>query len=80
MPNVITHCEIHQSSRVLSGELNIATRLEADLDAARRTGTVEDVFLTLEEIYSMYTHTENEGVRAKCEALLRAGVPAGVFS
>lgn len=77
MTNVIAHLEV---SKRLSGELNIVTRVEADLYAARRTGALEDVFLALEEVYSISVHTEDDAVRAKCEALLRAGAPAGVFS
>ncbi len=76
----IAHSEIHKVSRVITGELSILARVEADLDAARRAGTLEDVFLTLEEIYGMSIHTENEDVRAKCDALLRAGASSGVFS
>jgi hypothetical protein len=79
MTNVIAHDEI-QAPRAICGELSILACVEADLDVARRTGTLEDVFLTLEEIYGMSMHTENEDVRAKCDVLLRGGAPTSVFS
>lgn len=80
MTTAIAHSETREINQVIPGELRILARIEADLNQARRTGTLEDVFLNIEEIYSMSMHTEIDDVRARCETLLRAGAPTGVFS
>lgn len=54
-------------------ELKLLTRVEASLEDARGSGTIDDVFLALEEIYSAHMHTEHQSVRAKCALILRAG-------
>ncbi len=51
--------------------------VEADLDQARRSGPVEDILFSLEELHAIYMHTEQSDIRARCEAIFRAsGEPA----
>ncbi|WP_342740029.1 hypothetical protein [Bradyrhizobium sp. B117] len=62
-----------KADRACAKELKILARVEKDLENARGSEAVEDVFLGLEEIYSMHMRTEHQSVRARCEAILRAG-------
>ncbi|MCK1670402.1 hypothetical protein [Bradyrhizobium sp. 150] len=67
------HSTTRKANKACVKELRLLARVEADLEDARGSGTIEDVFLTLEEIYSTRMHTEHQTVRAKCELILRAG-------
>ncbi|MDA9398566.1 hypothetical protein XH79_07050 [Bradyrhizobium sp. CCBAU 45389] len=50
-----------KADRACAKELKILARVE------------RDVFLGLEEIYSMHMRAEHQSVRARCHAILRAG-------
>ncbi|MGY3364183.1 hypothetical protein ACVWZL_001308 [Bradyrhizobium sp. GM2.4] len=70
---VAEHSTTRKADKACAKELKLLTRVEVSLEDARGSGTIEDVFLTLEEIYSAHMHTEHQSVRAKCELILRAG-------
>ncbi|MCP3417790.1 hypothetical protein NLM16_27145 [Bradyrhizobium brasilense] len=71
---------IHPTSRktvkASAVQKKMLAAIEADLETARRSGTAEDVFLLLEEIFTMHLHAGARGIRARCDAILRGGSAA----
>jgi hypothetical protein len=54
----------------MAKELEMISRIEDDMKAARRQSRFEDMLHHLDEIFVFYLHADNDTIRARCAAVL----------